>query len=129
MKKTKIPSEVQEKVNAIIADFNKATFKKNTEIAYYSEFKGEFLYLKRMEGEIDSPCARLRYNGKFNEWDFDIFKWSSERYDPDEFMFPGAEFVNGTIEGALKACQAAYPPSWSPSASDFSTFLKIFSGK
>lgn len=41
-------------------------------------------------------------------WDFPIFKWGAEEYDPEEFMFQGSEAVDGTIEGAmiagLKAC-------------------------
>jgi len=42
-------------------------------------------------------------------WEFAIFKWSSERYDPEEWMFPGSEWVDGTIEGAMKAGLQAYP--------------------
>jgi hypothetical protein len=44
-----------------------------------------------------------------NDWGFAIFKWSSERYDPDEWMFPGSELLDGTIEGAMKAGLQAYP--------------------
>jgi len=44
-----------------------------------------------------------------NEWGFAIFKWSSERYDNDECMFPGSEHVDGTIEGAMLAGLHAYP--------------------
>ena len=44
-----------------------------------------------------------------NEWEFAIYKYSDERYDPNEWMFPGAEYLNGTIEGALKAGLEAYP--------------------
>ena len=39
-----------------------------------------------------------------------IFKYSSETYDPHEWMFPGSEHLDGTINGALKASTAAYPP-------------------
>jgi len=34
---------------------------------------------------------------------FAINKWTWSGYDPDEFLFPGAEFVDGTVEGAIKA--------------------------
>ena len=71
--------------------------------------------LNRKEGRRDGPIARLKYNGKFDNWDFAIFKWSSERYDPDEFFFPSSQHLNGTIESALKAGHEAYPPSWAPS--------------
>jgi len=33
--------------------------------------------------------------------EFAIFRWSSKKYAPDEWMFPGSEFVDGTIEGAM----------------------------
>ena len=39
-----------------------------------------------------------------------LFKYSDERYDPDEWMFPGSEQVDGTIEGAMRAGMGAYPP-------------------
>ena len=115
MATTKIPAEYQEKANSIIAEFNKKTFKKNSGFEYYAVYKGDYLYLNRKEGKIDSPIARLKYKLKFTDWDFAIFKWSSERYDPSEYMFPGAEYLDGTIEGALKAGNQAYPPQWEPS--------------
>ena len=53
--------------------------------------------------------ARLEYLGKIDEWDFAIFKWSTEAYDPEEWFFPGAELVDGTIEGAMMAGLEGYP--------------------
>ena len=53
--------------------------------------------------------ARLKYTGDIKKWDFAIFKWSTESYDPDERFFPGVQYVDGTIEGAMKAGLAAYP--------------------
>jgi len=67
------------------------------------------LYLKRNEYHTISPIGRLTYSGDMEDWDFAIYKWSSEKYDPDEFLFPGREHLNGTIEGALKAGMEAYP--------------------
>ncbi len=32
------------------------------------------------------------------------------RYDPDEWMFPGSGYLDGTVEGAMKAGLEAYPP-------------------
>ena len=55
------------------------------------------------------PRGRLTYTGDMNRWEFAIFKYSDERYDPDEWMFDGAGHLDGTVEGALKACMAAYP--------------------
>jgi hypothetical protein len=75
------------------------------------------------------PAARLKYNGKIDNWGFAIFKWSNERYDPYEIFFPGSKHLNGTIEGALKAGHEAYPPSWEPSEIDMLNFFKQFIGK
>lgn len=129
MAKTTIPTEIQNKVQSIIADFNKRTFSKTPGFSYYATFKGDKLFLNRKEGKMDSPIARLKYNGNIEDWDFAIFKWSNERYDPDEFLFPGAKHVNGTIEGALKAGHEAYPPAWAPSDSDLLSFFEQLFGK
>jgi hypothetical protein len=123
MATTKIPAEFQEKANIIIAEFNIKTFKKNSGFEYYAVYKGDYLYLNRKEGKLDSPIARLKYKLKFTDWDFAIFKWSSERYDPSEFLFPGSEHIDGTIEGALKAGNTAYPPSHIPSDAGFLNFI------
>ena len=57
----------------------------------------------------ESKLGRLKYNGQIDNWDFAVFKYSRESYDPDEWMFPGAEELDGTIEGALKAGIQIYP--------------------
>jgi hypothetical protein len=113
--KTKIPTDIQEKANKIIENFNGEIFKGRKGYAYYSDYKGDFLYLNRHEGEVDGPIARLKYSGSMNDWKFSIFKWSSDRYDPEEIFFPGSQHLNGTIEGALMASHAAYPPNFVPS--------------
>ena len=53
--------------------------------------------------------CRLRYTGCFEKWEFAIFKYSSMTYDSHEWMFPGSQFIDGTIEGAMKAGMEAYP--------------------
>ena len=44
-----------------------------------------------------------------DNWDFAVFKYSREFYDSEEWMFPGAEELDGTIEGAFRAGQEFYP--------------------
>jgi hypothetical protein len=129
MAKTKIPEDIQGKANTIIDVFNAKVYKKKSGVKFYSVFKGDFLYLNRKEGDRDGPIARLKYNGKIDNWDFAIFRWSNERYDPDEIYFPGSKNLNGSIEGALKAGHEAYPPSWEPSQKDMLSFFKQFLGK
>lgn len=122
--KANIPEDIKEQTNKIISEFNALTFKKDSGIRYYAVYRTGFLYLNRLEGEKDSPVARLRYKGSMDNWEFAIFKWSSERYDPDEFFFPGRKHLNGTIEGALKAGIEAYPPDDNPPPKELFDFLR-----
>ncbi len=109
MTKKNIPEEVKEEIRKIIEEYNETVYA-YINVEYFAEYKSSYLYLKRKEltGDI-SPMARLTYTGKMDNWKFAIFKWSSEKYDPDEWFFPGSELYDGTILGALKAGNEAYP--------------------
>lgn len=73
-------------------------------------FKGVYLYLDREDyGSAPSEICRLKYCGSIDKWEFSIFKHSSNRYDPEEFMFPGAGLFDGTVEGAMRCGMEAYP--------------------
>ena len=103
-----IPESVKEQANEIVRSFNENVLK-DPECYYTTRYRGVHLYLDRYDyGAITRVC-RLRYTGDIEDWEFAIFKYSNERYDPDEWFFPGAELENGTIEGAMKAGLAAYP--------------------
>ena len=109
MAKTTIPKETKQEVAKIIERYNKETFHDYVDdLSYFAEYKGKFLYLKRKEFGKVSPVARLTYTGDMKEWDFAIYKWSREQYDPDEWFFPGEDCIDGTIEGAMKAGLEAY---------------------
>jgi hypothetical protein len=110
MTKMIIPEEVKKEVLKIIEGYNKTVYGHLNSVKYLAEFKGNTFYLKRKEifGDI-FPIARLTYTGKMDKWKFAIYKWTSDSYDPDEWFFPGYEFVDGTILGALKAGDEAYP--------------------
>ena len=123
MAKAKIPTDIQEKVNVIIDDFNTTEFIKQPDCMYYPIYRSDYLYLYRKEGQKDGPICRLKYSGNFTDWDFAIYKYSREKYDPEESCFPGFQHVNGTIEGALKAGLEAYPLSYSPKDSSIFSFL------
>src|SRR3989304_5987947 len=106
MSKTAIPLDVQTQVETIVTEFNRAHFRQ-PERGYQARFRGRFLYLDRCDlGEPFQVC-RLAYQGKLDNWHFAIYRHSKERYDPDEWFFPGSRFVNGTIQGAMKAGLAA----------------------
>lgn len=103
-----IPHDMQTQVETIVADFNRSHFAK-PERGYQVRIRGRFLYIDRCDlGEPFQVC-RLTYQGKLDNWDFAIYRHTKERYDPDEWFFPGSQFVNGTIQGAMEAGLAAYP--------------------
>ena len=107
MGKKLIPDDIREEVTNIIDKFNKKELQ-GSGCTYVSKFRGKFLYLYRYVYGKEIPTCRLKYNGKLDDWEFAIFKWSSESYDPDEFFFPGIDLVDGTIGGAMKAGIEAY---------------------
>jgi len=106
MKKT-IPDDVKEDVLHTIERFNLKESTK-TGSCYIARFQGKFLYLDRDDCGNVGPVCRLEYNGAGKPWGFAIYKYSDDRYDPNESWFPGSELADGTIEGALKAGMEAY---------------------
>lgn len=102
-----IPDNVKKEVNAIIERFNEGSG--DPTCFYRARFRGLYLYLDRSDFGQIGPICRLKYTGDMNKWEFAIYKWSSERYDPDEWFFPGCEHVDGTVEGAMLAGLNAYP--------------------
>ena len=105
-----IPENIREQADKIIADFNMKVIK-NPKIFYSPRYRKNCLYLDRKMGDTEGPICRLKYQGKIDNWDFAIYKYSKEHYDPEEFFFPGMEHVDGTLEGAMKAGIEAYPAS------------------
>ena len=118
-KKQAIPTEIQEEVQKLIDEFNRVNLKESTSLlsaffskkikrGYSARFKGKLLYLDRTDRHEPLPICRLTWNGKMDDWEFAIFKYSSEKYDSEEWFFPGAEEVDGTVTGAMKAGMIAY---------------------
>jgi hypothetical protein len=103
-----IPKDVKTAVLKSIAEFNRQNFG-DWEIAYIARFQGHHVYLDRKEFSSTYHICRLTFSGKPNGWEFAIFKYSTQRYSPDEFFFPGEEEVDGTVEGAMRAGMKAYP--------------------
>jgi len=108
-RKTKetIPDEIKAQVEEIIRDFNSKVL--NPDYYYVARYKGNYLYLDLYKYGRVGPVSRLKYTGKMDDWEFAIYKYSDERYDPDEWMFPGSGHVDGTVEGAMRAGLKAYP--------------------
>jgi hypothetical protein len=105
----RIPHDVQAEVERIVLRFNKRELDLRS-CCYEARFRGDCCYLMRVDGGREGPICRLRYTGDVGKWEFAIFKWSTESYDPEEWMFPGSDHVDGTVEGAMRAGLEAYPP-------------------
>ena len=103
-----IPEQVKKQTDEIVTAFNKNVIKDPNRY-YTTRYKGSFLYFDRFDFGIVSQICRLKYTGGMDKWEFAIFKYSDERYDPEEWFFPGSSYVDGTIEGAMKAGLEAYP--------------------
>lgn len=102
-----IPNDVKEKVRGVVDRFNERELGE-WPIAYSARFRGRYLYLDRDDGAGPGPICRLAYTGDMGKWEFAIYKYSTDRYDPDECWFPGEDEVDGTVEGALRAGMQAY---------------------
>jgi len=106
--KKAIPAAVRAEVAARVAQFNEQVVKNPYQ--YFSvRFRGKYVYLDREAYGHVGQRARLTYTGDMEQWEFAIYKYSDERYAPDEWLFPGGEYLDGTIEGALRAAMEAYP--------------------
>jgi hypothetical protein len=123
-RKPAIPEAIKQQVSEIVNNFNQ-----RNSTTYKPSYKGRFLYLGRTkrpnpliaglltrflysnkagDSEQVSPICRLEYKGAIDNWEFAIYRYSKNGYDPDEWFFPGSEDVNGTVEGAMKAGLKAY---------------------
>ncbi len=106
-KKT-LSKQLREEVTQLIKKFNHEEIN-SSQCYYVPRYRGPFVYLDRFAYGQQEPVARIKYTGNWDDWEFAIFKWSSETYDTEEFFFPGAECLDGSIKGALKAGMRAYP--------------------
>ena len=115
--KRSIPFEIQAEVQKLIDEFNRvhlkearsllnAFFPRKVKRGYSARFRGRYLYLDRTDRSEPLPICRLAWSGRIDNWDFAIYKYSSEKYDPEEWFFPGEEYVDGTVTGAMKAGMA-----------------------
>jgi hypothetical protein len=105
----RIPQAIKTQVTDRITAFNRAVLQ-DPHVYYLPRYRGAFLYLDRCDYGKIGPIGRLTYTGALDRWEFAIYRYSDERYDPGEWLFPGAEELDGTIEGAMRTGMAAYPP-------------------
>lgn len=103
MAKKSIPEDVKEQIEAIIKNINETVIQ-NADYFFVPRYKSKFVYLERKDNYGISARGRLTYARDMNGWEFAIYKYSSNYYSPEEWFFPSSNYVNGTIEGALKTC-------------------------
>lgn len=105
MAQRSLSDDVKQQIEEIVQQFNTTI-----DYAYEVRYKGNYVYLDRKSyfGKA-TPICRLKYTGDMRAWEFAIYKYSTERYDDGDWLFPGSQYVDGTIEGALKAGVEAYP--------------------
>jgi hypothetical protein len=98
----RIPDAIKTQVADRIAAFNREILR-DPHVYYRARYQGLFLYLDRYDyGRVGRIC-RLQYAGALDDWAFAIYKYSDERYDPDEWLFPGAEELECSCAGACQA--------------------------
>ncbi len=110
MPKPKLTPEIKQQADAIVARFNAHELRNKAYAHFVTQYRGAHLYLGHAKQGKFWPVCRLTYSGDMQHWEFAIYKYSSERYDPEEWFFDGSGEVDGTIEGALRAGLQAYPP-------------------
>jgi hypothetical protein len=108
-KKNIIPATVRKEIEARVEAFNAAKLARKPN-KYVPQIKGKFIYLMRTldNGALEHVC-RLAFAGNLEAMEFAIYKYSTEKYDPEECFFDGKNHVDGTLEGAMKAGLKAYP--------------------
>jgi hypothetical protein len=102
-----IPATVKQQADEVIDEFNTRVIG-DPERYYVARYRGRYLYLDRLDYGVRSQIGRLTYTGSPDQWEFAIYKYSDDRYDPEEWLFPGSEHLDGTIEGAPRAGLEAY---------------------
>lgn len=111
MKNLKITKEIKQQIEEAVMQFNSVEFDSIGKSYYYfATYRGKFIYLNIQNEETVYKAGRLSYTGDLNDMEFAIYKFSRENYDSDEFMFPGVQYLDGTVNGALQTCNTAYPP-------------------
>jgi hypothetical protein len=97
MGKEGIPDEIKAQVNEIVARFNEGSG--DPTCFYATRYRGNYLYLDRSDFGQIGPICRLKYTGDMNNWEFAIYKFSSERYDPEECFSPGLTMWTELLKG------------------------------
>jgi hypothetical protein len=98
-----IPSTMQTKIQIHVQKFNDKYFTQPS-LIYYANIQGRYIYCGLGTSPQSSiPIFRLTYKENIDAMGFAIFSPTLNKYDPLEDEFPGADYVDGTLEGAMLA--------------------------
>ena len=100
--------KIKDELTEILLAFNKEHFGNSKDVGYSLSYRGKYIYITGFRGEIYKKVGRLTYEDDLQDMEFAVYKYSSEKFDPDEFLFPGREHLDGTLKGALKASLELY---------------------
>lgn len=104
-----VPISLQSKLCDRASAFSKKELP-GAKYRYFPDARGKFIYLCRLWPNGDTQrLGRLTYEGDPENMEFAIFKFRSGKYDPKDKEFPGSQYLDGTLEGALRALTAAHP--------------------
>lgn len=107
----KITAEIKEQVLKTVNAFNEENKKLHSFSGrYVVTFKGKYIYINTFDGLRENPACRLFFEEDIDDLEFEIYKYSIDRYSDDTFMMPGEEFLDGTVSGALQCVFELYPP-------------------
>jgi len=106
-KRKSIPHRLQIEIDRIRTAFNLRVLREE-ELRYVAQFRSGYLYLLYDTPDGVEPFCRLEFTGDMNRWDFSVYRSTSKRFHPPAQSFAGNAFLDGTVEGALKAGVVAY---------------------
>ena len=120
--RVQLPPEALADLEAGLAAFNRRRVKSPAPLCC-ARVEGRYAFVSRNMGPRHADkLFRLEWRGAVDTWSFAIYRYSRDDFDPHA-DFPGEELLDGTISGALKAANKAYPPDWSPDPEDTGSLL------
>lgn len=101
-----IPKNIMDQTIEAVKKFNEKQFLEG-DMEYLANIDGKYVYLKMRRKKSLSPIARIEFTGDPKGWKFAVYNPSTESFSEDA-KFPGAEYIDGSVEGAMKAGVSAF---------------------
>jgi hypothetical protein len=101
-----IPKKITEQAAEAVRKFNEKQFLEG-DMEYLYTIDGKYVYLKMRRKKNISPIARIEFTGDPKAWKFAVYNPATESFS-ENTEFPGVEYIDGSIEGAMKAGVSAF---------------------